>query len=813
MIIELSQLVRRIDPRRTVLFFGSGSSVPSGLKSAPQLTQALCDKFKVGEGSEYSLTEASQIVEDQHGRRALIDFLRREMASARPAGGVLNLPLYGWNSIYTTNYDQIVEKSYSSRSAPLRVLSSNFDFGSGRDDDATSLFKVHGSIERDIVDGHLSRIIITDGDYDLTSDYRKMIWDRLSADMADNDCVIIGYSLLDHHVRELVLKVAEMKREAQHTTKVYLLLYTVDLNRASLIERKGVDVCFAGIDSFFELLAAADAPVRASDAGPEQVFADLHALYPVTTVVSDAITKPTTVERMYEGWPASWSDVDAGLTFQRDVAVAAAAKIAAFEQVFAVILGASGTGKTTAARRVVLELAQAGYLAWEHNSDRQLLVTEWIEVAKRLQSDEKFGVLFVDNAHDHLYEINKIADALVSAELTNFQVVLASPRHDWNPRVKSPNLYKYGKEYHLSELSDAEVDRLIQLVETEPRVANLVENTFGNFSKAEKRRRLRQNCNKNTFVCMRNIFDNDSFDHIILREFASLSPSLQEIYRVVSALESFNVKVHRQLVIRLTGVAPQSIMAALDGLTDIVEEYSVDEKKGVYGWRGRHKVITEIITKYKFNEQGAIYKLIERVIDCLSMTYDLEVRTVRNLCSGTGGISKAGTKEQQNKLLQRIISQAPGERIPRHRLISNLISLGQIAKAETEIRIFENDFREDGPVARYRVKLLLYRALKSTGLLEEDRKTILSEAVALAKKNISRFPLNKYVLASYCDTGLASLKLTGSFAVFDSAMTLLKEAETKLGDPDISRQIERYTRAITMQQADVDVIDLVVEEI
>lgn len=347
-------------------------------------------------------------------------------------------------------------------------------------------------------------------------------------------------------------------------------------------------------------------------------------------------------------------------------------------------------------------------------------------------------------------------------------------------------------------MTDSEIESLINLVERQPDVRRIVEFSFGSFSPSEKRRRLRHACDKNTFVCLRNIFANEAFDDIILREFASLNENLQAVYRIVAALESLNVRVHRQLVIRLTGIATEAIPAVLSGLTDIVEEYTIDRRQGVYGWRGRHRVITEIITKHKFHEQGAIYKLLETVIENLSMTYDVEVRTVRNLCSASGGLTQAGNKTQQNKLLQKLISQAPGERIPRHRLIANLISMGETSKAETEIRIFQNDFREDGPVARYRVKLLLYRAIKAKGILLEDRLAILDQALDLAKRNLKKYSGNKYVLTSFCDVGVAHFKLTGTYTVYDAAIERLKEAEKELGDPDISKMIERYSREVTM---------------
>lgn len=795
MFIEIDRLIERLNPKKTILFFGSGSSIPSGGKSGPALADAIAERFKLV-GAGYSLAEVSQITSDREGRPQLVAFIREIMQGLHPTGGLLNIPLYDWNGVYTTNYDQLIERSYAKISKNVQVLSSNFDFGRSRDDGSTRLYKVHGTLESDVIDGHNSRLIITDEDYDLTSEYREMVWDRLKSDLIENDCVVIGHSLDDIHIREVLSKIASLKQQASSPTRVYLLMYEPDPNRAALWSRRNIDVSFGSIDDFFAALAKADQGSLdvESPAGP---LADLHALYPVTTIVSDALTRETSLDRMYNGWPASWSDVAAGLTFPRDLAYEAAEKLAAFEEVFAMFLGASGTGKTTAARQAVLELAHAGYLAWEHHGDRELLVREWIQVAKTLQKEGKFGVLFIDDAHEHLTQINSLSDSLIGNEITNFQVIMASARHDWNPRVKSGSLYRYGREYIFGSLSDREVDALINLVESQPQVRALVAANFGSFSLSEKRRRLKQACNKNTFVCLKNIFNNDAFDDIILREFGGLQTQLQEVYRIVSALESLNVRVHRQLVIRLTAIPADSVLAALIGLTDIIEEYTVDQRQGIYGWRGRHRVITEIITKHKFHEQGAIYKLLERVIESLSMTYDIEVRTVRNLCTASGGLARAGNKRQQNKLLQKLISQAPGERIPRHRLIANLISMGEANKAETEIRLFENDFKEDGPVARYKIRLLLQRALKSKGLLGEDRLAIVDQAKRLAVHNLRRFSGNKHVLSSYCDVGLAHLKLSGDYSVFDAALDRLKQAEKDLGDPDISKKVEHYTRAVS----------------
>jgi len=152
-----------------------------------------------------------------------------------------------------------------------------------------------------------------------------------------------------------------------------------------------------------------------------------------------------------------------------------------------------------------------------------------------------------------------------------------------------------------------------------------------------------------------------------------------------------------------------------------------------------------------------------------------------------------------------MISAAPGERVPRHRLIRNLIASGDYDKAETEIRVFETDFSLDGPVYRYKVDILVARASKSPGLMREDRITILEEARDMGLVGMNRFALNKSLLAAYAEVGLEYYKMVGSYGVFDDAMSRLREAEEKLGDPDITRTISRLTRRIQGQATEAEV--------
>src|ERR1017187_7906207 len=113
MTIPLSVLADNIDPQRTVLLFGAGSSIPSGAPTVQRLKQHFERVFGV-HAADYTLAEQSGMIEQATGDRArLIEELRSQFRGLRPTGSLLNLPLYAWKSIFTTNYDELIEDAFS----------------------------------------------------------------------------------------------------------------------------------------------------------------------------------------------------------------------------------------------------------------------------------------------------------------------------------------------------------------------------------------------------------------------------------------------------------------------------------------------------------------------------------------------------------------------------------------------------------------------------------------------------------------------------------------------------------------------------
>ena len=483
MSISLSTMIEAIDPVTTVLFFGSGSSIPSGAPSVKKIIERVGHDFNINtEG--FSLTEIASIAETRRSRKELIGCLRTMFGKINVTGSMLNLPLYSWRNIYTTNYDKLVEQSYEKKGKPLSVISSNYDFREQKYPEATKLYKLHGCIDKDVSDGNQSRIIISEADYDNTSEYREFLWDAFKNDLNGGSIVIIGYSLADPHIKEIVDRAISNNNKSYSPATINLLLYTQDEDRALLLERRGVKVAFGSVDDFFIELRKKSAPSSLVYQSTGDPLDNYSALQPVTLKVEDELRNiDKNVSAMFQGWPATYSDIKAQLTFDRTIIKKLESSINDDSKLINCLLGASGMGKSTSARMVVLRLKDVGYHCWEHKGIHKLLFEEWRSVANILKDRKERGILFVDDAHNHLFEINNLIDLLSTDENFHLKILVTSTRNHWYPRIKTPNMFLKGKDFILKKLEEVEVEGLLSLVESHAELQPLIENSFSGFSR------------------------------------------------------------------------------------------------------------------------------------------------------------------------------------------------------------------------------------------------------------------------------------------------------------------------------------------
>lgn len=789
--ISIEELAARMAPNRTCVFLGAGASIPSGAPSAPELSGRLCDLLNKGQRISPDLTETCSILENKIGRKSLVEAVREMLRPLQPTGGLLMLPEFDWHCIYTTNFDRLVESAFTRLGRPLVPIRSNFEYSKTESTPGIPLFKLHGCISGGQAEAQI-KLVLTERDYEDYEPFREVLFKKLELDLLTKDLLVVGYSLKDPHIRKDMTEAARLCQDKGAPGRLYALVYENDPDRAALIERKGFTVAFGGIDEFFNALNQAKPPmaVYAVSIDASGSFELPIGIRSSTTEVSHALTLRSNVLRLFNGGPATYSDIASGLSIKRSTQQRLYDELTVTSKRFLTIIGVAGVGKTSLARHVVLDLRERGYHAWEHRSDFPFRHAEWLDVDSKLRERGERGVLLIDDCPEFLRQINLLVDQLSKNSDVALTIIMTASSSSWLPRTKSSSLFKRGMVDRLSALTEADIEALVNLLATQLPIRALVDRNFSTMSRADQIRRLRYRCAADMFVCLKSIFASDALDAILLREYAGLQRDVRDIYRHVSALEAAGARVHRQLIVRLLGVTASTIAALLELSEGLIEEYDISAEDGIFGWQTRHPVIAAIIANYKYADQEEFFGLLQSIISNLNPAVYIELRTIRDLCNDQG-IGKILDPNRRIELYRGLIAIAPGERIPRHRLIGELLRLDDIDAAEYAIKEAEHDVGIDSPISRYTVRLALRRALKTPGIMEEDRRALMYQASTLALKNIERAKHDKYSYFAYNDVGLAIVENFGEVNVLDDAIARMRVAAEFILDPHFLTELTR----------------------
>lgn len=792
--MDLSELAATVNPEQTVLLLGAGASIPSGAPTGARLARYLADKLSPPPDGD-DLAEIAGIFEGRRGRRELAIAVKQRLNDLQPAGGILALPTYRWKGIYTTNFDRLVEIAYRNAGVDLDVVRSNFDFSTTTGSTAAVLYKIHGCTSQDIGFGERARMVLTELDYDEVKQYRQSLFVSLQMSMMNGNTLVVGQSLRDHHLRELAKEVGGLRTQGVQG-RVFLLVYDYDEDRARLLEQRGIEVVQGTLDDLMHHLQSVQPPPAPLPGDSEPTTLPAH-LATTTVAVAHAVTLAADPLRLFNGSPATYADIHDGLTIARNNEPRLRQSQTGRRGFFLVLAGAAGVGKTSLARRLLHFRHGEGFLVFEHLNHYPLDVDGWINFETKLRNSKRQGMLLIDDCAQHLSAVSRLVDALGKLDRPFLRVVVTVNAAQWKTRAKSPYFYSRGTYERLSLLAESDIRELINLVDRKPEIRTLVEPAFLNLGYEDKIRRLRERCSAEMYVCLKNIFQADQLDEILLREFADLDDDAQDVYRYVAAVQSMGGKVHRQLIMRLLGIDATGLLNLLERMADVVSEYDINVRKGLYGWTARHDVIAQVISTYKFADQEELRQLLDRLIEGLNPTEYLELETARGIAGNDMGIPRLTNRRHQVELMRKLIHIVPGERTPRRRLIRIFLDDGLLDEADRAIRSAQDELGSDGIVERYRATLTLRRALNTVRLMEEDRYAMLLEAERIALRCVSDWPHDRYNYRVLADVGIALADRFGHLEVLDNTITLMRDGETDNPDPDFirdRRDLERTRR-------------------
>jgi hypothetical protein len=216
---------------RLTIFLGAGASVGAKnragqfLPSALRLRDELWAEFMCSESERnnfnpvtlgmMSLEHASALAEARAGRAAIEEYLTERFDCTRPLWQHAVLPFLRPKALFTTNYDELIEKGWRLQIGHpgvdeicLRYNAAHLDSPAPR----MSLFKPHGTMEwasRQIGQGGL---VITMFDYfRMIGDYKGMI-ERFLSDFNQTCVLFVGYAFMDMDIGAELFRLRQDRR-------------------------------------------------------------------------------------------------------------------------------------------------------------------------------------------------------------------------------------------------------------------------------------------------------------------------------------------------------------------------------------------------------------------------------------------------------------------------------------------------------------------------------------------------------------------------------------------------------------------------
>ncbi len=221
----IDEIYEEVLERNAVLFLGAG--VARTLWNATQLAEELYNEL----GMDEQFNEASvdlQGIADIYYSRNKLDKLYNKLSNTirtkKFPSEFLELTKYPWRAIYTTNYDDFLEKAYDVAQKTgystfsYNKISKTSDFNKKSTPNDIPIIKLHGCIHDEFGKQVLS-----------STDYLEIFWEsnkqtllkRFETDIMQHSVIFSGYSLNDSHISQIIYDINKIKSAVK--VKGYLI--------------------------------------------------------------------------------------------------------------------------------------------------------------------------------------------------------------------------------------------------------------------------------------------------------------------------------------------------------------------------------------------------------------------------------------------------------------------------------------------------------------------------------------------------------------------------------------------------------------
>lgn len=218
------RLVEHLSRREVVLFVGAGASIeaqpklPTWKELIKELRKDLPELAGV-DISGYDDLDVAQWFVDAHGRERLQERIVELFGNEyrRPSSLQQALAKLPVNVVFTTNYDQLLERAFGRSGEMPDAVVDDSHVGRINDLSGTTVVKLHGCVSLS------DTVVLTRNDYEQYADHHRALVTYLQSQLATRTFLFFGFSFADPNFR--VIHQAIQRTLGEHHRQAYALQY------------------------------------------------------------------------------------------------------------------------------------------------------------------------------------------------------------------------------------------------------------------------------------------------------------------------------------------------------------------------------------------------------------------------------------------------------------------------------------------------------------------------------------------------------------------------------------------------------------
>jgi tetratricopeptide (TPR) repeat protein len=648
-------LVDQIKDGNVILFLGAGSAFncehPKGETppSGSQLADLIALKFLGEEYIDADLQYVSELAISETDLFTVQSFIAEIFKEFQPGEHHLRIPLYKWQSIFTTNYDLIIEKSYDNVSQRQQSLATFVQNGERIKEkmsvpNALMYNKLHGSITA--INDEKLPLILTPDQYVDHRENRDRLFDRLKSQSYENPILFVGFSFADLDIRQTL---KELDKLGSVRPRSYMVGPAITPAEQRLWDQKKITSIPMTFKEFMEILKdeisenerILSGVKRKNFSHPVQNKFQSGARDPSDRLIeflerdiifihANLAVENTNPQTFYKGYFEGWDPIIKNYDVKRKVTDSILSEVFLIEeeeriteQELYLIKGNAGSGKTVLLHRLAWEAAVTfDRLCLYYKSDISI---EYNRLAELYDLTNERIYLFIDNVTEKSEDVEYV---ISKAKKDNVKISIIASERTNVYNVGGENLsFFLSRSYTLGYLNDKEVEDLIGLLSKHKSLGYLTGKTF-----EQQREALSEKSGRELLVALYEATAGKPFPDIVMDEYKSIpNEEAQSLYLTICMFHRIGTYARAGNISRLHDISfsyfKEKLFKPLESVVYDHRNYLIND----YVFTTRHQYIAELVFEQVLVDQDARFQKYITVISNLDVDFESDRQVFKAL--------------------------------------------------------------------------------------------------------------------------------------------------------------------------------------